>query len=33
MFHLRHNSSATAPDAVMRGMFAARKAVFIDLLK
>lgn len=32
MFHLRHNYSATVPDAVMRGMFAARKAVFIDLL-
>jgi acyl-homoserine lactone synthase len=33
MFHLRHNHSAAVPDAVMRGMFAARKAVFIDLLK
>ena len=33
MFHLRHQHSATVPDTVMRGMFAARKKVFIDLLK
>lgn len=32
MFHLRHNSGST-PDAVMQAMFAARKKVFVDLLK
>jgi N-acyl-L-homoserine lactone synthetase len=32
MFHLRHHSGE-APDAVMRAMFAARKSVFVDLLK
>jgi N-acyl-L-homoserine lactone synthetase len=28
-----HNNSDRAPDCVLRGMFAARKAVFVDLLK
>jgi N-acyl-L-homoserine lactone synthetase len=33
MFHLRKKHSASVPDTVMRGMFAARKNVFVDLLK
>ena len=32
MFHLRHKSGAT-PDDVMLAMFAARKSIFVDLLK
>jgi len=32
MLHI-HRSGRNAPDAVLRAMFAARKAVFVDLLK
>ncbi|TCP65472.1 acyl-homoserine lactone synthase [Sphingomonas sp. PP-CE-1G-424] len=33
MLHILHPAVETVPDAVMRAMFAARKSVFVDLLK
>ncbi|HEX7693952.1 MAG TPA: acyl-homoserine-lactone synthase [Sphingomonas sp.] len=33
MLHVTHGSSPTVPAPVLRAMFAARKAIFVDLLK
>lgn len=33
MLHVTQSGTASVPDAVLRAMFAARKAVFVDLLK
>lgn len=33
MLHVLPSETGPAPDAVLRAMFAARKAVFVDLLK
>ena len=33
MLHIRQSAARPASDAVLRSMFAARKSVFVDLLK
>jgi N-acyl-L-homoserine lactone synthetase len=33
MLHVQHRGAAVTPDPVMQSMFAARKTVFVDLLK